>query len=269
MEAILRGLRKRHASTGDLPILIHTSGTGVIATPAKGMFASDLIYSDTDVAQIKSIPPTALHRNVDLTVIDADEQGYVRTYIIVPSTIYGQAKGPLFYAGISNPISIQIPGLIRASLGRKQGGVVGLGKSIWANIHIHDVADLYIVLFDAITANPEGVGHGWEGFYFGENDEHTWYDVGKAISKALVDVGIGGTDGPTELTDEELTRYWGSVDAAVHVGSNSRCRANRGRSIGWKPIHKTADLISSIKPDVAWLWEKTQRENGIEAPISR
>ncbi|EED78581.1 predicted protein [Postia placenta Mad-698-R] len=198
MEAILRGLRKRHASTGDLPILIHTSGTGVIATPAKGMFASDLIYSDTDVAQIKSIPPPALHRNVDLRFL---------------------------------------------------GGVVGLGKSIWANVHIHDVADLYIVLFDAITANPEGVGHGWEGFYFGENDEHTWYDVGKAISKALVDLGIGGTDEPTELTDEELTRYWGSVDAAVHVGSNLRCRANRGRPIGWKPTYTTADLIASIKPD--------------------
>lgn len=98
------------------------------------------------------------------------------------------------------------------------GGVVGLGKSIWANVHIHDVADLYIVLFDAITANPEGVGHGWEGFYFGENDEHTWYDVGKAISKALVDLGIGGTDEPTELTDEELTRYWGSVAPTCAAG---------------------------------------------------
>ncbi|KAF9806336.1 hypothetical protein IEO21_08716 [Rhodonia placenta] len=269
IEAILRGLRKRHASIGDLPTLIHTSGTGEIATQAKGMFASDTIYSDTDVDQIKSIPPTALHRDVDLAIVAADEQGYARTHIILPSTIYGQAKGPLFDAGVSNPFSIQIPNLIRASIGRKQGGVVGQGKAIWPDVHIDDVSDLYIVLFDAITTNPEGVGHGFEGFYFGENGEHTWYDISKAISKALVELGVGGTDEPTSFTDEELAKYWGSVDAGNYSGTNSRCRANRSRSIGWKPKYTTADMLASIKPEVALLWEKAQKEGGVQLSTSR
>ena len=73
------------------------------------------------------------------------------------------------------------------------------------------VADLYIVIFDALTANPEGVGHGWEGFYFGENGEHTWYDISKEIARTFVKLGLGGTDEPTTFTDEELARYWGSV----------------------------------------------------------
>ena len=79
------------------------------------------------------------------------------------------------------------------------------------------MSDLYIVLFDAITANPEGVGHGFEGFYFGENGEHTWYDISKAISKALVELGVGGTDEPTSFTDEELAKYWGSVVSYSHL----------------------------------------------------
>ncbi|EED84078.1 predicted protein [Postia placenta Mad-698-R] len=263
IQAILRGLKKRHTSTGDLPILIHTSGTAVIATQAKGIFSSDTIYSDTDVEQIKSIPPTVPHKDVDLAVIAADEQGYARTYTILPSTIYGQAKGPLFDAGVSNSTSIQIPYLIRAALGRKQGGVVGQGKAIWPDVHIDDVADLYIVLLDAITANQAGVGHGWEGIYFGENGEHTWYDISKAISQALVELGVGGTDEPTSFTDEELAKYWGSVDVGNFNGTNARCRADRGRSIGWKPKYTTADMLASIKPEVALLWEKAQKEGGV------
>lgn len=195
------------------------------------MFASDTIYSDLNVDQIKSIPSDAVHRNVDLAIVDADEKGYARTYIVLPSTIYGFATHHLVEAGISNPISIQIPNLIRASLSRKQAGMVGLGKAIWPDVHIDDgelvlhlcrpaaraaltphiVADLYIVIFDALTANPEGVGHGWEGFYFGENGEHTWYDISKEIARTFVELGLRGTDEPTTFTDEELAKYWGSV----------------------------------------------------------
>ena len=40
-------------------------------------------------------------------------------------------------------------------------------------IHPRTVAVLYIVLFDGILNNPDKTGHGWEGFYFGENGEHT------------------------------------------------------------------------------------------------
>jgi len=64
--------------------------------------------------------------------------GYVRTYIILPSTIYGIATGKLAKLGLQNPYSIQIPGLIKASIARGQAGMVGLGKNIWPNVHIDD-----------------------------------------------------------------------------------------------------------------------------------
>ncbi|KAL7278982.1 hypothetical protein ACG7TL_006814 [Trametes sanguinea] len=257
-KAILSGLRKRHAKLGDLPILIHTSGTGELTDDARGMYATDTIYSDLNVEQIKSIPPTAFHRNVDLTIMEADQQGYVRAHIILPSTIYGIAEGPLFEAGVSNPHSIQIPLLIKGSLDRKRAGVVGLGKALWPDVNINDVADLYIVLFDSAVSKPEKTGHGWEGFYFGENGEHSWYQISRAIGEAMVELGITDDPEPTSFSKDELIKYFGSEASGNYSGSNSRCRADRGRSIGWKPRYTTEDMLKSIKPEVVAFKKKLE-----------
>ncbi|KAI0635600.1 NAD-P-binding protein [Trametes polyzona] len=248
--AILSGMKRRHEKLGDIPILIHTSGTGVLVDDARGEYATETIYSDTNVEQIKSIPPTAIHRNVDLLVVDADTQGYARTHIILPSTIYGIAEGALFDAGAANPHSIQIPNLIKAALGRKRAGVVGKGKALWPDVHIHDTADLYIQLFDSFRSDPDNTGHGWEGFYFGENGEHSWYQISRAIGEALVALGISEDAEPTPFTTEELVKYFRSERIGLYNGTNSRCRADRARSIGWRPRYTTEDMLKSIKPEV-------------------
>ncbi|KAI0787434.1 NAD(P)-binding protein [Fomes fomentarius] len=258
IQSLLEGLKKRHEKTGDIPILIHTSGTGVLTDNARGEYATDTIYDDTNVEQIKSIPATAFHRNVDLRVVDADQKGYVRSHIIVPSTIYGIAKHELVNAGVSNPHSIQVPGVIRASLGRKRAGVVGKGKALWPDVHIDDTADLYITLFDSILNNPDKTGHGWEGFYFGANGEHSWGQISAAIGEALVDLGISDNAEPTSFTVEELVKYFGSEEVGWYNGTNSRARANRGRSIGWKPKYTTEDFLKSIRPEVEALVKKSQ-----------
>ncbi|KAK7690469.1 hypothetical protein QCA50_005567 [Cerrena zonata] len=208
IRAILHGTRKRHATVGDLPIYIHTSGTGELTDDARGNKTTDVIYDDLNPDQIESLPDTAFHRNVDLEIVAADKVGYVKTYIILPSTIYGIVSNPLVEAGIQNPQSIQIPMLIKASLGRKQAGMVGKGVALWPDVSNDDVADLYIVLYDAIVANPDKVGHGREGYYFGENGEHTWYSISRAIGEAFVDLGISTDPEPTSLTDDELIKYF-------------------------------------------------------------
>ena len=71
-------------------------------------------------------------------------------------------------------------------------------------------ADFFITLFDAILSNPEKVGHGRDGYYFGENGDFLWYDVSKYIGKALVKRGISQSEEPTTFTTEELIKYFGS-----------------------------------------------------------
>lgn len=65
------------------------------------------------------------------------------------------------------------------------------------------VADLYVVVFNAIRANPDKVGHGRDGYYFGVNGEHNMYNVGKEVA-----LGRASNDGPTSFTQEDLDKYF-------------------------------------------------------------
>jgi len=190
-----------------------------------------------------------MHRDVDLEIVSADQKGYVRTFIVLPSTIYGIASGPLADLGVQNSHSQQIPALVKASIDRGQGGMVGEGKNLWPNVHIDDIADLFITVYDAATKHQPTsaqIGHGREGFYFGENGEHRLYDISKTISQVLYDLGKGKSPEPTTFTEEELRKYFGGA----YLGSNSRCRAERSRSIGWSPKYTTKDMLASINQEI-------------------
>ena len=74
------------------------------------------------------------------------------------------------------------------------------------------VADSFIVLFDAINKKgADNVGHGYEGYYYVENGEHSWLELTNEIGKALVDLKILKSAEPTQLTEEEYVKYFGSV----------------------------------------------------------
>jgi len=244
-QALLRGTKARYEKTSKIPIFIHTSGTGVLMDNAVGFEDTDVIYVDSDAEQIESLPDTAFHRPVDLEIVAADKAGYVRTYIILPSTIYGIATGKLFDLGISNPHSIQVPIAIKASLDRGQGGMIGQGKNIWPNVEIHEQAELYQVVLDAALTNPN-TPHGREGYYFGASDEYRLYDLAKAYSQALYDLGKGKSPEPTPFTAEEAQKYFGGS----WIGSNSRCKAERGKALGWRPTKTTKDFLESVRVEV-------------------
>jgi hypothetical protein len=70
------------------------------------------------------------------------------------------------------------------------------------------VADLYVVLYNSIVSNP-ATPHGREGIYFGENGEHNFYDIGKAIGEALTAIGKLDNPEPTMFTKEEIVKYFG------------------------------------------------------------
>ncbi|KAJ7255830.1 NAD(P)-binding protein [Mycena haematopus] len=261
-KATLAGLKKRHAASGVVPIFIHTapafckSGTGVIVEDAKGLSPGSTIYDDSDADQIASLHPTRPHREVDLAITAADAEGYVKTYIILPSTIYGLASTRLVALGVQNPHSVQIPKLISVALARGQAGMVGEGKNLWPNVEIHEVAELYTTLYDNIVADPSETGHGRNGFYFGASGEHSLYDIGKAIGEALVKLGKSGSAEPTAFTQAEFDQYPG----LVYFGASSRCRATHSLSLGWKPVKTTKDMLASIFPEVEAIIRKETGE---------
>jgi hypothetical protein len=69
-------------------------------------------------------------------------------------------------------------------------------------------AELYQIVLDAALSDPN-TPHGREGYYFGASDEYRLYDLAKAYSQALYDLGKGKSPEPTPFTEEEAQNYFG------------------------------------------------------------
>ena len=72
------------------------------------------------------------------------------------------------------------------------------------------VADMYEILLDAALSDPK-LAHGVEGYYFAENGEYKLYDVAKAYSQALHDLGKGKSPDPTTYSTHEIQQYFGVI----------------------------------------------------------
>jgi hypothetical protein len=51
------------------------------------------IFSDDDPALINKLSPEAIHRNVDLAVLEATQKLEAKFVIFIPATTYGQGYG--------------------------------------------------------------------------------------------------------------------------------------------------------------------------------
>ena len=207
VRALIAGL------TGSSKPLLHTSGSSVIGDDARGNRRSDLVFDEGTPFAVN--PMKQARRDLDLTVISAASFG-IRSAVICPSLIYGVGKG-------SNTKSVQVPFLVANA--REQGvvQVVGAGLNVWSNVHIDDVADLYVLVFSKAPAGS---------FYFAENGEASFSEIGAAIAKRL---GLASVE---SLPPEEAASRWGESKAYFTLGSNSRVRSIRARSeLGWAPSH--------------------------------
>ena len=205
VEAIASALR------GSGKPFLHTSGSGIVATVANGE-RSDSIYDEYS-SFTPSIPRMQQRAAIDQVVFGAAKEG-VRSVVIRPTMIYGEGRG-------ARKESAQVPALIDNA---KKGGVglhIGKGENIWANVHIDDVTELYLL---ALQKGPAGA------LYYAENGEEALKNVAASISRML---GFGGK-----------TRNWSPQEAEAALGpkahssfgSNSRVRGKRSRAeLGWRP----------------------------------
>ena len=106
---------------------------------------------------------------------------------------------------------------------------VGRGLNIWSNVHVDDIAELYVL---ALTGASAGT------FLFAESGEASFRDMSAAIATAL---GLGE---PQPWAFEEAVQEWGYERAALALGS--RAKGRRGKDLGWAPRHRSVlDWISS------------------------
>ncbi len=201
------------ALTGSGKPFIHTSGSSVIGDDARGEWKSDKIFAEDTPFDV--VPEKAARASLDKLIIDAAQRG-VRSVILCNTMIYGTGLG-------ASPNSVQIPPLVAQAQKSGIARYVGKGINVWSNVHIEDVADLYLL---ALKNAPAG------SFYFVENGEASYADIVTAIAKRL---NLGE---PQSWPVEEAIKEWGFGHAVYSFGSNSRVTAARARKeLGWKPTH--------------------------------
>lgn len=196
--------------------LIHTSGSSIVGDNARGMHSSDVVYDDYSPQLVQ--PFKQARRDIDLMVLAAAEKG-IRSIVICPSLIYGQGRG-------LNTRSVQIPFLVDNARECGIVQIVGAGKNVWSNVHIDDVAELYVLALDEAAAGS---------FLFAANGEASFLEIGNAIATRLNLTGV-------ELLAPDLAdNRWGVGKAHFSLGSNSRVRSVRARQeLGWAPRHTSA-----------------------------
>lgn len=193
--------------------LLHTSGSSVIGDDARGSRKSEQVFDGLSPLVVN--PAKQARRDIDLHVLEAAARG-VRSAVVCPSLIYGVGKG-------LNPHSVQIPFLVANARERGIVQIVGAGLNVWSNVHIDDVVDLYLL---ALVKAPAGA------FYFAENGEASFGDVGAAIARRLALPGLEA------LPSEVAAQRWGEPKAYFSLGSNSRVRSTRARlELAWTPRH--------------------------------
>ena len=197
------------ALAGTGKVFLHTSGSSIVGDASGGHGTEQIYHEDHLPAPTADKAARVL---IDRLVLDSAACG-VRSAVLCNTLVYGHGALPRD--------SVQLPRLLKQA--RRSGIVrhVGPGQNIWSNTHIDDVVAVYLL---ALEKTPAGT------FYFVESGETAFRDMTAAMAKAL-DFGPP-QDWPLDLAIAE----WGYEMASYGLGSNSRVRGERTRTLlGWQP----------------------------------
>jgi len=193
--------------------LLHTSGSSIVADEAAGA-ASDTIHSSLPDHPVEG---KLARVAIDREVLQSTGAG-VRATVICPTMVYGEGRGP-------HKESIQVPILLRHA---RQTGVaqyIGEGLNRWSNVHIEDLADLYLLVLQDQRAS---------GFYFAENGEESLRNIVERLAQLL------SLPAAESIGIEEAIALWGLEPAVYALGSNSRVTVKDARAaFKWSPRYNS------------------------------
>ncbi len=191
--------------------LLHSSGSSIVADLAMGE-SSDRIFDEA--TPLAPLPDKAARVAIDRLVLGAPG---IRSVVLCNTMIYGHALG-------SPAQSVQIPALVRQAKASGTVRYIGRGLNRWSNVHIADVAALYLL---ALAKAPAGT------FMYVESGEVSLGEIAAAIATRL---GLGA---PQSWNAEQAIAAWGRAMATFSLGSNSRVRGKAAAALGWAPARRS------------------------------
>ena len=199
------------AISGSGKPFIHSSGSSIVADLAMGE-PSDRVFDEA--TPVEPLPEKAARVAIDRLVLAA---AGIRSVVLCNAMIYGHALGPPAQ-------SVQIPALVRQAKVSGVARYIGRGLNRWSNVHIADVAAVYVL---ALAEAPAGT------FMYVESGEEALGEIAKAIAARL---GLGA---PQPCSAEEAIAAWGRSMAVFSLGSNSRVRGKAAAELGWSPTQRS------------------------------
>lgn len=138
----------------------------------------------------------------------------------------------------------------------QKGPIIGAGQSIWNNVHVHDLSDVYSLLVDAAIAGRTDDGlWGADAYYLTENGEHVWGELAQQTADAAAKLGYLPEAKAESINLEDAKKYAGFE--SLSWGLNSRGRARRARELlGWKPSRPS--LVAELPAIVQSEWQALQ-----------
>ena len=188
--------------------LIHSSGSSIVADLAMGE-PSDRIFHEGE--PVTPVADKAARVAIDRLVLAA------HGILLCNTMIYGHALG-------AKAQSVQIPALTRQAKASGVARYIGRGLNRWSNVHIADVAALYVL---AIAKAPAGT------FMYVESGEESLGEIVRAIAARLK---LGAAQ---SWSAEDAISFWGRGTAVYSLGSNSRVRGKAATTLGWRPQYQS------------------------------
>lgn len=114
--------------------------------------------------------------------------------------------------------------------------IIGQGKARWNNVHVSDLAQVFVLLTEAaLKNNTDDKLWNEKGYYLVENGEHLWADLARLMGKRAHELGLVDK----KLEEKSLGKDKAIEQAgfeAVSWGFNSRGKAERAKKLlGWEP----------------------------------
>jgi len=191
--------------------LIHSSGSSIVADLAMGEPSEKIFDEDTPLVPVAD---KAARVAIDRLVLAAPG---VRSVVLCNSMIYGNAIGP-------RAQSVQIPALVRQARASGIVRYIGRGLNRWSNVHIADVATLYVLALAKASAAT---------FMYAESSEESLRAIADAVAARLK---LGAAQ---SWSADEAIAYWGRNTALYSLGSNSRVRSKAAAALGWSPTRRS------------------------------
>jgi len=151
-------------------------------------------------------------------LVRASAETGVRGMVIRPPMIWGNGGG-----------NGQVPWIFQAVPKAGAACYLGLGLNLYTNVHVEDLARLYVMALE--TGRAGALYHAVAG-------EVCWRAICEAVGEVM--------DCPARsISYDEMCDLWGKVDAPYRFAVSSRCRAiATRRDFDWAPRH--LDLIDDI-----------------------